>query len=107
MNRKRLACSNSQCDGICEGDDRFPLVEWRGERSREQVYMRYDNYGVLSFTCFYCKEKYCGVCLSDTEAEFCTVCEKVYCNGCTNVYICEGVNCIKSSCIECDDVKKW
>lgn len=100
---RRLVCSGSQCENICEGDDNYPLLDWQ------------EGAGGISLSiCYQCMKHYCVECQDNFGMMCsCTCCEKSFCEDCSMVNYCQGDGCLEegdhqcTSCEGCDVVKCW
>jgi hypothetical protein len=97
LNRRRLVCSGSHCERICEGTNDFSLVSIN--TAVPSSTRRYEGlaYGMNCITCSQCTSSYCSRCQNGIWCMFCKTCEKIYCSDCNNEYYER-----KSACSECD-----
>ena len=109
----RTVCSVSGCGGICEGTEDYPWVHKNGCECWFDS-NGLDEYGMQSLTCYQCMRNYCASCFDNCRIDFCTCCEKNFCEDCSGcVAWCEGKKCNaagqpqKTSCVACNEVKGW
>ena len=83
---------NIKCEGNCQDTvvDNETLV---------------DDNGTNTCTCSGCTGSFCTECKEIWELNWCDSCERMYCDGCSNMMYCEP--CGKTSCADCGDVKQW